>query len=242
LTLGTLTATGDSDFAITQPSSTVLAAGSSTTFQVTFDPSAAGLRSATISIPNDDADEAPYDFTVTGSGRAAGGGTTLAAGDIGFTGFNTLDTDAFTFVLLKNIAAGTSIKFTDGGWTGTTFRQSEGMLEWIAPTAMSAGEVVKIDFTNLADDPSTTAQTDGYFSSSFSMSTAGDQIIAYQGTANASGSASTNIAAIHYDNNVFDSTFSDVSGSSLVPAGLTDGTNAISLGRGNASLLGAETE
>jgi len=58
------------DFSVTaQPSSPVAASGS-TTFTVHFDPSATGLRSATISIANDDADENPYDFAIQGTGDA----------------------------------------------------------------------------------------------------------------------------------------------------------------------------
>jgi len=57
------------DFSVTaQPASSSVAAAGSTTFQVTFDPSATGLRSATISIANNDADENPYDFSIQGTG------------------------------------------------------------------------------------------------------------------------------------------------------------------------------
>ncbi len=56
------------DFTIaTQPSSPV-AGGGSTTFQVTFRPLAAGLRTATISIASDDAGKNPYDFAIQGIG------------------------------------------------------------------------------------------------------------------------------------------------------------------------------
>jgi uncharacterized repeat protein (TIGR02543 family) len=51
----------------TQPTSPVAAAGT-TTFQVTFDPSASGTRSATLSIANDDSDENPYNFSIQGTG------------------------------------------------------------------------------------------------------------------------------------------------------------------------------
>ncbi|MBK8965968.1 MAG: SBBP repeat-containing protein [Lewinellaceae bacterium] len=44
--------------------------GNATTFTVTFDPSAAGLRSATVNIANDDSDENPYDFAIQGTGVA----------------------------------------------------------------------------------------------------------------------------------------------------------------------------
>ena len=43
----------------------------STTFTVTFNPSALGLRSATVSIANNDADENPYDFAIQGTGTGA---------------------------------------------------------------------------------------------------------------------------------------------------------------------------
>jgi uncharacterized repeat protein (TIGR03803 family) len=57
------------DFTVTlQPTSPVSSGGGSTTFQVTFAPGATGLRSATVSIPNDDADENPYEFAIQGTG------------------------------------------------------------------------------------------------------------------------------------------------------------------------------
>ncbi|MCA0232113.1 MAG: BspA family leucine-rich repeat surface protein [Bacteroidetes bacterium] len=56
------------DFSITQPSLTTIPAGSSTTFTVTFDPTTAGLRAATISIANNDSNESPYTFAIEGYG------------------------------------------------------------------------------------------------------------------------------------------------------------------------------
>jgi hypothetical protein len=45
-----------------------VAAAGSTTFQVTFTPSATGLREATLSIANNDGDENPYNFSIQGTG------------------------------------------------------------------------------------------------------------------------------------------------------------------------------
>src|SRR6185503_14087860 len=45
--------------------------GSSTTFSVTFHPSANGLRGATISFVNSDATENPFNFSIQGTGVAA---------------------------------------------------------------------------------------------------------------------------------------------------------------------------
>jgi hypothetical protein len=59
------------DFLVTvQPPSTVPAAGS-TTFQVAFDPAAAGIRLATLTIANDDSDEGLYDFAIQGVGTVS---------------------------------------------------------------------------------------------------------------------------------------------------------------------------
>ena len=56
------------DFRVSaQPAATV-AAGGSTTFTVTFDPSGTGTRTATLSIENNDADENPFNFGIRGTG------------------------------------------------------------------------------------------------------------------------------------------------------------------------------
>lgn len=60
--------THSSDFTVTtQPSSPVAASGT-TTFVVKFTPSATGVRSAALSIDNDDANENPYNFSIQGTG------------------------------------------------------------------------------------------------------------------------------------------------------------------------------
>jgi hypothetical protein len=64
----TIGGTHAADYTVTSaPAATVAAAGS-TTFQVTFNPSADGLRDATISIANNDADENPYNYSINGTG------------------------------------------------------------------------------------------------------------------------------------------------------------------------------
>jgi hypothetical protein len=63
--------------------------GSETSFSVTFDPSAAGLRSAAIEIANNDPNEDPYDFAIWGVGGTPrpeidveGQGISIADGDV----------------------------------------------------------------------------------------------------------------------------------------------------------------
>jgi hypothetical protein len=67
----TISGTNAADFAITAIPSNNIAAAGSTTFQVTFTPSATGVRSATLTINNNDSDEGVYDFAIQGTGTAS---------------------------------------------------------------------------------------------------------------------------------------------------------------------------
>ncbi|KPM47516.1 beta strand repeat-containing protein [Jiulongibacter sediminis] len=66
----TSTGTNNSEFVISNVP-TSIAASNSAPFDVTFDPAAVGVRTATITVNSDDADEAAYDFTVQGTGTNA---------------------------------------------------------------------------------------------------------------------------------------------------------------------------
>ncbi len=66
-----ITGANAGDFLVAQqPSATTVAASGSLTFQVSFDPTTTGVRTATITIPNDDTDENPYNFAVEGLGTS----------------------------------------------------------------------------------------------------------------------------------------------------------------------------
>ncbi|MBP7460912.1 MAG: choice-of-anchor D domain-containing protein, partial [Candidatus Delongbacteria bacterium] len=104
-----------------QPASATIAAAGNTTFQVTFNPTTTGTRSATVSIANDDSDENPYNFSIQGTGTVApemdvaGNGTSIADGDA--TPSSTDDTDFGTL----NVNTGSSehtFTITNSG-TGT---------------------------------------------------------------------------------------------------------------------------
>lgn len=63
---------GDSAFSIShQPVGNSVAANSSVTFTLTFAPNAVGVVTATVSIANDDSNENPYTFVVSGVGMTA---------------------------------------------------------------------------------------------------------------------------------------------------------------------------
>jgi len=85
----TITGTNPADFTLTTNPTTPIAASGSTTFTITFDPSATGLRTATVSIANDDSNENPYNFNIQGMGTTpspeiniTGNGTSIADGDV----------------------------------------------------------------------------------------------------------------------------------------------------------------
>ncbi|MFK7781827.1 choice-of-anchor D domain-containing protein [Psychroserpens sp.] len=85
----TISGTNAADFSVTAIPSASISSGSSTTFEITFNPSATGSRTATISIVNDDSDENPYNFNIEGTGFTAspeinvtGDGNTINDGDI----------------------------------------------------------------------------------------------------------------------------------------------------------------
>ena len=83
----TISGTNAADFTVTTPPASSVVAYGSTTFIVTFSPSAINSRTATISIANDDTDENPYTFAIQGFGiipeiDVQGNATTIADNDI----------------------------------------------------------------------------------------------------------------------------------------------------------------
>jgi len=66
------------DFILTVDAAASVAGGGSTTFTITFNPSAEGIRRAVVSIANDDPDENPYNFSIKGTGVTIPGPITPA--------------------------------------------------------------------------------------------------------------------------------------------------------------------
>lgn len=63
-----ISGTNAADFTVTVIPSTPVAASGTTTFEITFNPSATGTRNASVSIANNDSNENPYNFNITGVG------------------------------------------------------------------------------------------------------------------------------------------------------------------------------
>lgn len=119
--------------------------------------------------------------------------TTLARGDVAFLAMqeNSNSADTFVIVLLKNIASGTQISFTDGNWDdGNNYinlnnsSMSEWMFTWQATSAMTAGTQIKFH----ADTKGSAAGYGAIASAgsivagrALSLTIAGDQVFAFQG-------------------------------------------------------------
>ena len=74
------------DFTVTlQPTSPVAPTTGTTTFTIVFDPIAAGVRNATLTIGNNDADENPYTFAISGTGAVSSTSTGDLAVNVGGT-------------------------------------------------------------------------------------------------------------------------------------------------------------
>ncbi|MGK7928614.1 MAG: ExeM/NucH family extracellular endonuclease [Spirulina sp.] len=155
--------------------------------------------------------------------------TQLTPGDLAIIGMNADNPDLFAFVLLTDITIGTEIFFTDNGvFSNGSFRQTEGILKYVASADLAAGTV--IEFTGVGGD--FTVESNG-----FALSTSGDQIVAYQGTVN-------NPTFIYALNNESSGWQSDATSSntSALPTGLTEGTSAIALNEiDNAVYTGTTT-
>jgi hypothetical protein len=89
---------------VTQPLTSVLAPGNSTTFDVTITPVSAGGFSVQINVINDDADESPYSFLINGTASAGGGGGDEGGDDEGCTTSETGGLAPFVAVLISLVA------------------------------------------------------------------------------------------------------------------------------------------
>jgi uncharacterized delta-60 repeat protein len=87
---GLLVSGTSGDFTSGQPGVSTLAPGESTTFDVIFTPTATGVRTASLQIASNDADENPFEVNLTGTGEATVTPVFNAPGDVIHTssGFN----------------------------------------------------------------------------------------------------------------------------------------------------------
>ena|SRR5215204_2414710 len=157
----------------------------------------------------------------TGIGVGSAGATKtlgqiLSPGDVAIVQYASSGPDAFTFVALRDIQAGTTINFTDNGWLASGgFLPGEGTVTYTASTLIAAGTAVTL--------------------TGLDLDSAGDQIIAYQGDA----ANPTFLYAIDLADG--DQAFAgDATGTttSAIPWGLTPGFTAVAVSFDDAAYNG----
>lgn len=118
------------------------------------------------------------------------GQTTLSTGDIAFTGYVSSDpsmSDRFSFVLLKELEANTTIFFTDRGWRldqNAFDVNTESLIAFVSANTIPIGkEIMIVTGATTATFPD--GSLAGYLSVTgvpLSLSNTGDQLFAFQGS------------------------------------------------------------
>lgn len=138
-----------------------------------------------------------------------------AAGDIAFTAFNA-DEDGWALVSFVDIAAGTTIYFTDNEFVSGAFNTGESYHRWVTGS-ISAGEVVRF---SAIDNATTLAASNGTLtrqavsgSTNYGLSTAADTVYAYLGS---SATAPTTFLAAITNAGSWNDTDGNLTGTGLV--------------------------
>lgn len=122
-------------------------------------------------------DSTQYGFTT------AAATTTLNAGDILFVGANADSTDAFAFVLLKDVLVGTQIGFSDRNYSSSTGMPATGesAFMWTADTAYKAGTIITIQ-PDVSAGTNPTADKGSVQGAGGGIGVSGETIYAFQGS------------------------------------------------------------
>jgi hypothetical protein len=183
--------------------------------------------------------------TSAGMGSAQ---TSLSAGQLLIIGrTNNGSPDSFTFAPLVNIDAGTTIYFTDNGWTGSQFRGAsatdgdgnENLIRFVANNSIAAGRVILSTASNADFTWTTSGSIPGTSSGSFanlSLSTSGDQITAFQGPNSNPLLNPTTMLYTLDDTNGFENATDAQTGN--VATGLTAGSTAVTFNNISAGTMG----
>ncbi|TDP72490.1 PEP-CTERM sorting domain-containing protein [Roseateles toxinivorans] len=146
----------------------------------------------------------------------------LTAGDIAVVAYNTDTADNFAWVALVDIAANTTINFTDSSWQGSAFRVTEhldaaggGPLSWKSASALAAGSVVR--FTGNGSVSWSTGTATGTV---LNLANGGDQIFGFTG-AIAAPNFLTGTQFAHANGIIASPTVSNSTNTTNVPTGLS---------------------
>lgn len=110
----------------------------------------------------------------------------LGAGDLAFTAFNA-DEDGFAMATFVDIAANSTVYFTDNEWRGSSFNSGEGYLTWMTGgDVIAAGSVIRFSAIQSTSNAAATYGSVTRYPTSgentFSFSSSGEAVYAYLGT------------------------------------------------------------
>ncbi len=210
-------------------------------------------KTITINVAGDTTIESDEGFTVTISnvtgGAALGTATAsstilnddiqaLLAGDVVITGLNSTNPDQFSFVPLVDLAASSTLTFTDNAYTGTALGTSEGNLTYTAPAigGLTKGSKVVLQVASGVVTVVSGLGT-GTATSSFALNASGDNLFVYQGS-----STSPNFLFGVNTNTSYLTSGSTTASTTYLPPGLTIGTSAVEALGKSTSLAVANAE
>lgn len=109
----------------------------------------------------------------------------LGTGDMAFTAFNA-DEDGWAMVTFVDIAANSTVYFTDNEWTGSAFNSGESYHQWLSgSTAIAAGTVIRfsnVDTLSLSASVGSLTRATVSGSANYGISQAADTVYAYVGS------------------------------------------------------------
>ncbi|MEL1244279.1 choice-of-anchor I family protein [Flavobacterium sp. DGU11] len=156
--------------------------------------------------------------------------TAIGAGDMVFVGYRMNATgaeDQVALLTFVDIAPGTFINLTDSKYTTNAQPQCPNGIVWTATSCVPAGTVITIQTEGLVANTGTVA------GSGFGLSSSGDQVIVYTGTA-----ASPNYITALSSNGWVAANTSCSGSSSMLPAALTDVTSALNTSTAPGNVTG----
>ncbi|MFO7890213.1 MAG: choice-of-anchor D domain-containing protein, partial [bacterium] len=170
-----------SDFTVTRQPTTPVTSGNNTSFVITFDPSALGSRTATVSIANNDLDEDPYTFAIEGTGVSDGTPFTCFSRFYHFYGSGTfayVNTGSNPFTYSTFGSAGYAIN-------AVGYNQEDGMMYANSGSSLiridASGVVTVLSITNPFASNAGDCDNSGNY---YFISTGGNQVAKYDVSAN----------------------------------------------------------
>jgi len=142
-----ITGTHAADFSVTAQPDSPITGGGSVTFTIEFDPSATGLREATLSIANDDSDENPYTFAIQGTGTAP---PTVGFGGAPYSEWEGVGTVMVTVTL--SVESDETVTVTYGTSDGTATMADGDYSSASGQLVFAPGETTKSFGVDITDD------------------------------------------------------------------------------------------